>query len=300
MKTKPTATLLNGGRPGREGEMDQGRGDLKSRVRKHWELETCGTRYGMSISRKDYFDEISRARYKLEPYILEFADFQTARCKRILEIGVGAGSDFFNWVNNGAIATGLDFTESAIALTRERFEVNHVSHGKYILLRADAEKLPFDDNKFDLVYSWGVLHHTPNTELAFKEAFRVLKPNGTLKAMIYHIPSWSGWALWAQHALLKGRLFQSVRQVIFAHLESPGTKVYTTHETKRMLNDIGFNVNRMVTKLGPGDLLIITPSQKYQHPIFKLIWKLYPRWLIKKTGDRLGLYLLIDAVRPRQ
>jgi ubiquinone/menaquinone biosynthesis C-methylase UbiE len=278
--------------------MSDGAENLKSKVHAHWEKETCGTRYGLSKSRKDYFDEITQTRYTLEPYILDFANFPQAKGKRVLEIGVGAGTDFYHWVSNGAIATGIDLTESAIALTRERLELSQVPSNSYELRVADAENLPFEDQKFDIIYSWGVLHHTPNTELAFKEVFRILKPGGILKAMIYHIPSWTGWMLWVQHALLKAKLFQPVKQVIFNHLESPGTKAYTVAEARRMLMSIGFEQISISTKLGSGDLLMIKPSLKYQSAIFRLIWKLYPRWLVKMMGDRFGMCLMIEATRP--
>lgn len=269
--------------------------DLKSQVQAHWEQETCGTRYGESASRKDYFDEISRARYELEPQILDLAEFARGRNQRVLEIGVGSGSDFECWVLNGAVATGVDLTDSAISLTRERLQLNHIDSEAYDLRVADAENLPFDNDQFDIVYSWGVLHHTPDTQRAFQEAWRVLKPGGTLKAMVYHTPSWSGWMLWFQHAFLKGRPFRSVRSVVFDHLESPGTKVYTIGEARQLLTGIGFHPIRLFPKLGPGDLLLIKPSQKYQHPVFKLIWRFYPRWLVKRLGDRLGIGLLIEA-----
>lgn len=267
-------------------------------VRSHWENETCGTRYGHSESRKEYFDEISRARYEMEPYILEFADFKKARDRKILEIGVGAGSDFHNWVKHGAQATGIDLTDRAIALTTERLELNGEKPTTYELRRADAEALPFEDNRFDIVYSWGVLHCTPDTEKAFREVFRVLKPNGILKTMVYHLHAWSCWMLWLRHALLRAKPFVSVRTVVFDHLESPGTKVYTVAEAERILLDIGFRSITSRTKLGPGDLLMIKPSKKYRHPLYKLVWALYPRWLINKIGDRFGLYLCMEARKP--
>ena len=272
--------------------------DLKAQIRSHWENETCGTRYGSSESRKEYFDEISRTRYELEPYILEFADFPQARGKKILEIGVGAGSDFHNWVKHGATASGIDLTDRAIALTTERLQLNGETPTTYELRRADAEALPFADNHFDIVYSWGVLHCTPDTQEAFREVFRVLKPGGVVKAMVYQLHAWSCWMLWIRHALLRAWPFVSVRSVVFDHLESPGTKVYTIPEAKRMLSEVGFQSITCQTRLGPGDLLLIEPSSKYQHPIYRFIWAAYPGWLVRKLGDRFGLHLCMEAKKP--
>lgn len=154
---------------------------LKSKVKGHWEKEACGTRYGQEPDRKLYFDEVSAARYTLEPFIPSFADFQGAKDKTVLEIGVGAGADFQNWCNYATHATGVDLTSTAIALTGERLSVNSTSSARYSLRTADAENLPFENDSFDLVYSWGVLHHTPDTFRAFQEVFRVLKPGELLK-----------------------------------------------------------------------------------------------------------------------
>jgi ubiquinone/menaquinone biosynthesis C-methylase UbiE len=268
---------------------------LKSRVKAHWEDETCGTRYGSPTDRKRFFEEISKARYRLEPYIAPFADFPGARGQSVLEIGVGAGADFENWCRFSAHATGVDLTERAIALTAERLQLNQVPPGLYDLRTADAEQLPFADASFDLIYSWGVLHHTPDTQRAFGEVYRVLKPGGRVKAMIYHVPSWCGFMLYLQHGLLRGNWRMTMKEALYAYLESPGTKAYTLAEARALLSAAGFVTIKVSSKLSFGDLLMVEPSAKYRSPIFKLAWRIYPRWLVRLLGDRYGLGLLIEA-----
>lgn len=271
---------------------------LKGRVKEHWEREACGTRYGSDKDRKLFFDEISAARYRLEPFVLEFADFASAANKSILEIGVGAGADFQNWCRHARHATAVDLTEKAIALTRERLELNCVPSEKYSLQTADAENLPFEDNSFDLVYSWGVLHHTPDTQRAFREVCRVLKPGGIVKAMIYHVPSWSGFMLYLRCGLARGRIGMTMKEAIYSDLESPGTKAYTLDEARDLVAQAGFGKARVSAKLGSGDLLTIKPSSKYASPVFRLIWRVYPRWAVRALGDKYGLDLLIEAQKP--
>jgi ubiquinone/menaquinone biosynthesis C-methylase UbiE len=271
---------------------------LKEAVKTHWEDETCGVRYGESSSPRQRQKEIEQSRSELEPHIPAFAQFAKAKAKKVLEIGVGAGVDFLEWIRHGAHATGIDLTEAAIKLTRERLEANDIKTHQYRLLAADGEKLPFHDHEFDMVYSWGVLHHTPDTTQAFKEGLRVLKPGGILKAMIYHIPSWTGFLLWVQHCLLKGRPWKTSRYALFHYLESPGTKAYTLSEARILLETVGFENIRLETKLCAGDLLEIKPSKKYQGRVYRMIWKLYPRWLVRLLGHRFGLELLITAQKP--
>ena len=180
-------------------------GALKESVRQHWESEACGVRPGTSDSSKLYYEQIQEVRYGNEPYLLGFADFASARGARVLEIGVGAGTDFCQWVANGADATGVDLTEVAIEHTRENLESRGLDPAAPGLRVADAENLPFEEASFDVVFSWGVLHHSPDTHRAFREAARVLRPRGRLAAMVYHVPSWTGFSMWLLHCLLRGR-----------------------------------------------------------------------------------------------
>jgi len=270
---------------------------LKTLVREHWEREPCGIRYGRDTERESFFTKISAARYRLEPYIREFADFQGAIGKQVLEIGVGVGADFENWCAYADHATGIDLSERAIALTSERLALAAVDQDRYSLRTADAENLPFAAGKFDCVYSWGVLHHTPDTLRAFGETYRVLKHGGTLKAMIYRVPSWCGLMLYLQ-SLLGGNWRTSAKEAIFTGLESPGTKAYTINETRSMLKQVGYSDVVLSTTLTPGDLLTMYPSEKYDSLTFRLLWKLYPRWLVRLTGPKCGMGLLIQARKP--
>ena len=271
---------------------------LKESVKQHWEDETCGTRLAEGGERLAYFDSISRNRYKVEPFIIVFAEFEKFAGKAVLEIGVGAGADFENWVQNGAVATGLDLTEAAIDLTHERLSLKGYTDDRFTLRTADAENLELGDETFDLVYSYGVIHHSPDTEKCLDEIFRVLKPGGRTKLMVYATFSMTGILLWIRHALLTGRPFQTQRAVIYEHLESPGTKTYSPAEFKHLLEKRGFNVTSIRKQLGVGDLLNMPLSQKYDHPLYRLFYKIYPRPLIKLFGSGLGLFLMCEARKP--
>ncbi len=271
---------------------------LKRRVRDYWENEPCDSRYGKSEDPSLYFNEIERNRYDLEPFIPKFADFGREKGRRVLEIGVGVGIDFWQWVKSKARPIGVDLTSQAVHLARKHLDLRGVSTNTYGLLQADAEHLPFRESSFHLVYSWGVLHHTPETEVALKESFRVLAPEGKLKAMVYHVSSWTAWLLWLRHGLWVGRPFAGLKELISRHLESPGTKAYTSAEIRRLLSHIGFEDIYLEVKLGPSDLLKIELSHKYKSMIYRILKLIYPSWLVKALGDRHGLLLLIKATKP--
>ena len=273
----------------------------KERVQAHWEAETAGVRYGEGTDAGAFYERIKQVRYELEPYIPDFAGFEQYSGKRVLEIGVGGGVDFSQFVLHGANAIGIDFTKAAIGHTSERLGLQALNcEGYYMLALADSERLPFQEGIFDLVYSWGVLHHTPDTESAFAEMYRVLKPGGELKVMVYHVPSWTGWMLWMRYALLKGRFHISPKVSIYEYLESPGTKSYSVAQAKRMLLEAGFTEVMGWTKLNPSDLLEIKASKRYEGAVYSIIWALYPRWLVRLLGDRFGLNLLLTAKKSRE
>src|SRR5436309_15268864 len=100
--------------------MRNAKAELKRLVRRHWEQEPCGTRDADVVSRHAYFASIEQHRYEIEPDIPAFADFQGGRGTRVLEIGVGAGTDHVSWLRAGARAIGIDLTRSGPSLTRQR------------------------------------------------------------------------------------------------------------------------------------------------------------------------------------
>ena len=259
----------------------------KEQVQDFWNADPCGTRY---LDGKEDFEAHARARYALEPYIFEFAQFESARGLNVLEIGVGMGADYIEWLKAGAQATGIDFSSASIDRARRRCELAGYSPD---LRAADAEQLPFPDNSFDVVYSYGVTHHSPNTAQCVREARRVLKPGGQARIMIYHHPSITGAMLWLRYGFLRGK---SLRQSVFDHLESPGTKTYTKAEALALFD--GFTDVDMRLVFSPGDLLLHQPSARFQSGFYKVVWKFFPRWLVRRIWRSWGLFLLITATKP--
>ena len=263
--------------------------ELKNTVREFWNAAPCGNRY---LADPGAYPDHARVRCALEPHIQEFADFASAHGKRVLEIGVGMGADYLEWLRAGALATGIDLSRASIDQARRRCELAGFVPD---LRLGDAEHLAFGDDSFDFVYSYGVMHHSPNTEQCLREAWRVLKPGGQLKVMLYHHPSWTGLMLWLRYGILRGK---TLRETVYEFLESPGTKSFTKDEAHGML--VGFDEVHMSQVFSPGDLLLHQPSLRFQGPAFRLARLLYPRKLVRAFGKRYGLFLLLTArkVRP--
>ena len=259
----------------------------KERVREFWNAEPCGTRY---LDGKDDFDAHARSRYALEPYIFEFAAISEGTWPE------SAG----NRRGHGLRLSGM--AESWSAGCWRRSYQQHRSNKQDAAARLQATSptcksrtrsiCSFPDDSFDVVYSYGVMHHSPDTPQCVREARRVLKPGGQARIMIYHHPSVTGAMLWLRYGLLRGK---SLRRSVFDHLESPGTKTYTRREALGLFD--GFSKVETRVEFSPGDLLLHQPSARFQSSIYRLVWKLFPRWLIRMLGRPCGLFLLVTATK---
>ena len=163
--------------------------ELKERVRAFWQAHPCGTKFSdAEMGTREFFELVEAHRYAKEWHIPDAANFTGARGLRVLEIGCGLGTDGAQFAAAGADYTGIDLTDASIELARKKFELAGL-RGEFRV--ADAENLDFVEDSFDLVYSHGVLHHTPDTARAVREIHRVLKPGGRAIVMLYHRGSYN-------------------------------------------------------------------------------------------------------------
>jgi ubiquinone/menaquinone biosynthesis C-methylase UbiE len=262
----------------------------KVEVRRFWEAASCGEVYARGGTVEERLRKHAAARYRLEPYIRDFARFGEGASQDVLEIGVGMGADHLEWARSGPRRlAGIDLTPSAVTWTAQRLDAYGLTSD---LREADAENLPFPDNSFGIVYSWGVLHHSPDTGRAFQEAHRVLRPGGTLRVMIYHRPSIVGLMLWARYGLATGHPARSLQEIYAHHLESPGTKGYTVSEARRLV--ALFSTSDIRSAVSFADLLLGEVGQQHAGPGLTLARRAWPRPLIRRM-PMLGLLLLIEA-----
>lgn len=265
----------------------------KQQVRDFWNEASCGEALLLPQNDQAGYEEQAKARYALEPYILEFARFNETGGQRVLEIGVGLGADHQQFAQAGAELWGIDLTERAIEHTQRRIKAFGLSSN---LAVGDAENLEFEDGKFDLVYSWGVLHHSPNTPKAVAEVLRVLKPGGRARIMIYHTWSMVGLMLWLRYALLRLRPWTSMAEIYARYLESPGTKAYSITGARKLF--AAFGDVKIQTVLTHGDLLESGAGQRHQGGLLNIARRIWPRPLIRRFFPGAGLFMLIEAVKP--
>src|SRR5579863_867238 len=264
---------------------------LKESVRQFWNAQACGEVYAEGESPAEKLERQARERYILEPGIHQFAGFTGGAGRDVLEIGVDMGADHLEWAKSAPRSlTGIDLTERGIQLTQERLAY----YGLHSDLRiADAENLPFAAESFDIVYSYGVLHHSPDTAQAIREVWRVLRPGGSARIMIYHSPSVVGYMLWLRYGLFAGKPLRSLRDIYARHLESPGTKAFSVSEARAMLSSFSSVDTRIV--LGPGDLLEGAVGQRHRGVLLGIAKALWPRWFIRSAMKKHGLGMLIAA-----
>lgn len=215
------------------------------KVKEYWDRRPCNIRHSTSkIGTRQYFDEVEEKKYFVEPHIPDFAQFEQWRGKRVLEIGCGIGTDTINFARAGAEITAVDISEKSLALAKKRAEIYGLS-SKTTFYCADAESLlsTVPREAYDLVYSFGVIHHTPHPEIVIKQVREnYVKSGSKLKIMVYHHYSWK--VLWILLAFGKGafwKLDEIVARYSEAQTGCPVTYTYSKREVVELLN--GFRVS---------------------------------------------------------
>jgi glycosyltransferase involved in cell wall biosynthesis/ubiquinone/menaquinone biosynthesis C-methylase UbiE len=222
--------------PQRDGARQIETGDAyKDQVQNQWNNNPVGSETARSAQpySLEWFLEVERYRYETyAPWMPDVMEFAAHAGEQVLEVGGGMGTDLAQFARHGAIVTDVDLSEGHLQLAQENFRLRGLT-GRFV--HNDAESLPFDDGTFDLVYTNGVIHHTPNTARAIAEIRRVLKPGGRVIAMVYAENSLQYWRNLVWHFGLKsGDLAtKSMGEIMSRTVERTGNdarplvKVYT-------------------------------------------------------------------------
>ena len=217
----------------------------KQRAREQWSHDPAGAVYGREyeFGTREFFDAVERHRYhEYAPWMPEVMGFNEFAGARLLEIGCGMGTDLLQFARGGAQVTGIDLTPRSIEISRQHFAVYNEC-GDFAI--ADCETLPFANEGFDVVYSNGVLHHTPDTAGAVREIHRVLRPGGQARVMLYHRRSFAYWGeVILRHGILKGEFLggNSSADIMSKYVEvnegggRPLVKVYSRSQARKLFS----------------------------------------------------------------
>jgi 2-polyprenyl-3-methyl-5-hydroxy-6-metoxy-1,4-benzoquinol methylase len=214
-------------------------------VRTYWDQRPCNIRHSpRPIGTREYFDEVEARKYLVEPHIPKFADFERWRGKKVLEIGCGIGTDTVNFARHGASVTAVDLSPESLKIAAQRVALFGL--GDLVkFYSGSAEELtsflPLDT--YDLIYSFGVIHHTPHPDRVLEQVRSYVKPGTTVKVMVYHRHSWK--VLWILMGYGKGQ-FWRLNDLIAEHSEAqtgcPVTYTYTRRQGRKLLESFGFHV----------------------------------------------------------
>lgn len=272
--------------------------EAKRQVTSVWGASPAGSIYAKDLEpgTREFFEASATLRNGYEmAWMFDLIPFASFGGRKVLELGCGAGYDAMELCRNGADYTGIDLTPQNIARTRSHLGLFGFQP---TVQEADAEHLPFEDGRFEVLFSNGVLHHTPDMPRAFREAYRVLQPGGAFWVIVYHKHSIFHWLtlFLFDHVLRLGFLKRSFKdrlgQIEFTtSADLPLVNVYSRAELRDILRGAGFQVDGLwVRKLVKEDLPNI--------PLLGRLSRYLPQAWLDKLGERWGWYVIAKARKP--
>ena len=265
-------------------------------VREYWDRRPCNLRHSPEpVGSRAYFEEVEARRYFVEPHIPRFAGFDRWVGKRVLEVGCGIGTDTIAFARAGARVTAVDLSEESLAIAAKRVAVYGLAD-RVTLISADAERLADDvpAEPFDLVYSFGVIHHTPHPDAVLGQIrSHYVDARTTVKLMLYHRWSWKVLAILMRegHGAF-WRLGELIARNSEAQTGCPITYSYTRSQASRLLQRHGFQVDEL-------DVEMIFPYRIRDYVEYRYVKQWYfrslPDPLFRALGRTLGWHLCITA-----
>lgn len=256
MSTPEIATLQNASNAANGQHQVTADDHYKRQVQEQWDQDACGSHYVEHAAEGtlDWYLEAERYRYgTYAPWMPKVMEFASHAGESVLEIGAGLGTDLAQFARHGATTTDLDLSSGHLEHARRNFALRGLT-GEF--RHGDAETLPFDDATFDLVYSNGVIHHTPDATGAIREMFRVLKPGGKAIVMVYAENSWHYWREQVLRLGIQGGQLErhsmgwvmSGSVELSTHGQRPLVKVYTRPRLRGLFDAAGFRSIRIVQR----------------------------------------------------
>jgi 2-polyprenyl-3-methyl-5-hydroxy-6-metoxy-1,4-benzoquinol methylase len=216
-----------------------------TRVRDYWNARPCNIRHSTApVGTKEYFDQVEARKYFVEYHIPAFAEFERWRGKKVLEIGCGIGTDTINFARAGAQVTTVDISEKSMELAQKRASIFGLDD-RIRFCAGNAEQLSsfVPVEPYDLIYSFGVIHHTPHPDAVLEQVRKYARPGTIIKIMVYHRRSYKvGWILVTEGKGQFWKLSELVAKNSEAQTGCPVTYTYTRREGRDLLEHHGFRV----------------------------------------------------------
>ena len=216
------------------------------RVQKYWDARPCNIRHSPKpVGSKEYFDEVEARKYFVESHIPPFAGFPTWKGKKVLEVGCGIGTDTVNFARAGASVTAVDLSASSLSVARQRVEVFGLSD-RVRFFQGNCEELSqlIPVEEYDLVYSFGVIHHTPHPKKAVAQIRRFMGQHSELRLMVYSKASYKlFWIMKEEGIWDMGRLDELIARNSEAQTGCPVTYTYTFDGVRSLLE--GFEISEL-------------------------------------------------------
>jgi SAM-dependent methyltransferase len=248
----------------------------------------------MPVGMREYFDEVEARKYFVEPHIPRFAQFERWQDKKVLEIGCGIGTDTINFARHGSHVTAVELSEKSLEIAKQRAEVYGLQdHIRFCLGNAEELTTFVPVEPYDLIYSFGIIHHTPNPERVVEQMRHYAQPGSTVKVMVYHRYAWK--VLWILLIYGKGQLWR-LAELVAQHSEAqtgcPVTYTFTRREVRELLERHGFQVTEMWV-----DHIFPYRIPDYVQYRYVKIWyfRCMPRPLFRWLERRFGWHLLVTA-----
>ena len=263
-------------------------------VQNYWNNRPCNIRHSPApFGSREYFDQVEERKYRVEPHIPRFAEFKRWHGKRVLEIGCGIGTDTMNFARAGARITAVELSLESMKVAQQRAEVYGLTD-QITFVQANAEELSryLPIEKYDLIYSFGVIHHTPHPEKAIAEIKKFCKSDTVLKIMVYYRWSWK--VIWIM-ARYGGFRLREIDKWIARHSEaqfgSPVTYSYDRKSIRKLLS--GFRItNNWVDHVFPYSV----PEYKKYRYVKVWYFRYIPAPLFRLFERTFGWHLMVDAV----
>ena len=205
---------------------------IEDKIKHYWNTQPCNVKHGTSpVGTKEFFEEVTAKRFRSEPHNIDFGQYHAYRGRRVLEIGCGIGTDAEQFARHGAIYTGIDLSDESLELCKKRFEIFGLQGTLLNVDMCDPGAMT-NLGKFDLVYSFGVIHHFPNIDQIIANIYNVTEHHGEFKFMVYAKNSW-------KYAMIRKGLDQFEAQA-----DCPYAQAFTDTEIEQLLYN-KFDIERI-------------------------------------------------------